>query len=115
MQASEPAIAEAAVASPQAPTVAEKPIESLLGGDADLSEAQNAPVDTTGLRRAVLESGAPDSPAGTAAGAELLAAPALREVAARLERSPAFAQRYGDLSGFVEAAVANELALFDAG
>lgn len=106
--------AEAPVASPQSPTGIDKPIGSLLGNEADLIETQNAPVDTTGLRRAVLDVEAAEGPGKVADGAMLLAADVVATVTNRLNNSPAFVERYGDLDGFIAAAVTNELAHFDA-
>ena len=114
-QTPEFALAETPVASPQAPNSAERPIGSALGGEGDLIETHNAPVDTTGLRRAVLDTGASDGPGFGTEGARSLANASLAEISNRLVNSPAFADRYGDLDGFILAAVTRELACFDAG
>lgn len=107
--------AEAPVASPQSPTSKDKPIGSLLGNEADMIETQNAPVDTTGLRRGVLDVEAAEAPGATVDGAKYLAADAVAVITARLSSSPAFVERYGDLDGFFSVAIAKELAHFDAG
>ena len=109
------ALAETVVASPQAPNAAEKPIGSLLGAESDLIETHNAPVDTTGLRRAVLDVGVSDGLGIRAEGAKPRANALFAEISRRLVDSPVFADRYGDLDGFILAAVTRELARFDAG
>ena len=109
------ATAEAPVAASQSPTGVEKPIGSLLGNDSDMIETQNAPVDTTGLRRAVLSVNASEGPGKAVDGAKHLAADALAAINDRLGSSPAFVERYGDLDGFIAVAISNELASFDAG
>jgi hypothetical protein len=109
------ALAETPVASPQAPSSAEKPIGSALGGEGDLIETHNAPVDTTGLRRAVLDVGVSEGLGIGAEGAKPGANALLAEISRRLVDSPVFADRYGDLDGFILAAVTSELARFDAG